>query len=89
MTETVEYAERLQAVVDELAAEGASQTHIIVALIEVIVQTAYEDRRWAPEMLAGVAVLLSEAVEAARSLKNLDEVKRMRAERRGRGRKRK
>ena len=89
MTETVEWVERLQAVVDELAAEGVNQTYIVVALVEVIVQTAYEDRRWAPDMLEGVAVLLSEAVEAARALKTLDEMKRMRAARRRRSRARK
>jgi hypothetical protein len=40
--------------------------------------------RLATNMLKGVAVLLSDAIQAACSLKNLDEVKRMRAARRSR-----
>ena len=47
MTKNIECAERLQAVVDELTAEGACQTIVIPALIEVIVQTAYADHRYA------------------------------------------
>jgi hypothetical protein len=79
MGTTDEYVMRFQSVADELAAEGAGQTRIVSALIEVIVQLAYEDRQWAPDMLEGVAGLLTEAVEAARSLKNLDDVKRRRS----------
>ena len=55
MGTTNEYVMRFQSVADELAAKGAGQTRIVSALIEVIVQLAYEDRQWAPDMLEGVA----------------------------------
>ena len=61
---------------DELTAEGSGLTVIVAALVEVIVQTAYEDRPWAADLLEGVSVLLTNATLAARLRRSLDDIKR-------------
>jgi hypothetical protein len=48
-------AERLQATADALKNEGADATTITLALIDVIVDLAYEDRPWAFSYLDGAA----------------------------------
>ena len=67
---------RLQATADELALEGADRFLLVVALVEVIVQTAYEDRPRAAAQLEEAAAFLANAIEAARLDKEIDDVRK-------------
>lgn len=67
---------RLQKTADALANAQIDRTLLLTALVEVIVQTAYEDRPNAAAHLDRAAVLLCNAIEAARLDKDLDELRR-------------
>jgi len=79
---------RLQKTVDALALANVDRTSLLTALVEVIVQTAYEDRPNAAADLEYATDLLTTALEGARLDKELDQSRRaLSALRRGRKRK--
>src|ERR1700694_57958 len=67
---------RLQATADELALEGADRFLLVVALVEVIVQTAYEDRPRAAVQLEEAAAFLANAIEGAHLDKEVDDIRK-------------
>jgi len=67
---------RLQKTVDALALADVDRTLLLTALVEVIVQTAYEDRPNAAADLEYAADLLTTALEGARLDKELDQSRR-------------
>lgn len=80
----------LQATVDALVSDGADQASLITALVEVTIQTAYEERRLAAFHLETAVALLSNALEQARLGEDLYEVRKRVADKRlQRGKKRK
>jgi hypothetical protein len=68
-------AERLQAAADALKNEGADSTAITLALIDVIVDLAYEDRPWAFIYLEAAAATLSKAAQGARLIRKMDDLR--------------
>lgn len=74
MTGTVECIDRLQAVADQLIAEGAEPIFVVSAMAEVVARIAPLDPEGGPIVLEGLAAVASATAQAMRGRKVMEGV---------------